>query len=283
MSVQSSTLSSTQVQQLTIALDPTTTTTQSSPVIVSPTAQNLTSTNAAENPIPGSLSNTPLAATGNAATSASAIKKSNENLAHACDSSSYVGMTVYGIGAIAGNFIQSIRAGVKALLAALGVNPSSSSLTNKLNKLAQYIKDITKLISQITNAVQQIISYINAIKELISFILSLPKILLNYFADCIKTLEKQLVAGYKGAFTDQGDAPSQSDQDSLNTAISGVKSNINQFTQSVSTLAQTSAALTISLKTPLTVSSGNTQAQQAATSQVFSQLGFAPPSPPQKP
>jgi hypothetical protein len=104
--------------------------------------------------------------------------------------------------------------------------------------------------------------------------LSLPAILLKYFADCISTLEKQLVAGYKGAFSDLGGA-SDSDLAGLGSAISDVTSSIKQFSTAVVGLTANTAALSISLTSPLTVSTGNTQAQAAATANVFSSLGFS--------
>jgi hypothetical protein len=251
------------------------TNTQTSTPIVDNTNTNKSSTNAAENTITGSSTNTPAAyINGLASTSATGLKKANESISHACDSSSYVGMAANGLGAIAGAFIREIRAGIKALLEALGISPSGSALANKLKKIAQYIKDVTNFILKITNAMQQIITYINAIKQLITYILTLPAVLLKYFADCIKTLEKQLVAGYKGAFSDSGEA-SDSDLSALSGAVSDVQSSISQFTQSVVGLTANTAALSISLTSPVTVSTGNTQAQQVATSQVFASLGFS--------
>ena len=265
-------LTATQTTQMVAALaDPTTN--QISPIVLNTSNQNATSPNAAENPTTNSPTNTPIAVTGNASTAATAIKKSNQNLAHACDSSSYVGSVVFSAGAIAGQIIKAFRDGIKALLEALGVSPPASSLTNKIKLLAKYISDTVKFINKITNALQQFIACVNAIKQLMAYILSLPAVLLKYFADCIKTLEKQLAAGYSSVFSDSGAAPGDQ-TDSLNSAISDVKNSIQQFTTATTQLAATAVVAKNSLTIPTTLNSGNTQAQAAATTAVFNAAGF---------
>jgi uncharacterized protein YoxC len=261
---------------LQTALNPTITSSQISPAVINNSNTNATSLNPAENIITGSSTNTPSTyVNGTAATADTGLKRSNQNLSHACDHSSYVGMAVSGLGAIAGAAVRAIREAITAILEALGISPSGSAITNKLKKLAQYIKDVATFIKSITTALQQVIAYMNVLKQLISSILSLPSILLSYFKDCITNLNKQLIAAYNGALNDSDETPSEEDQQSLSDAISGVKSSINQFTQSVSTLASTSSALTTSLTSTSTVSSGNTQAQQAATAQVYASLGYS--------
>jgi hypothetical protein len=261
--------------QLAQALSATASEDQTSPIKLAATNANAQSPNAAENPEKNSPSNTPIASSGNGNVAQTAIFKSNQTVSHACDSSTYVGAGVYQVGAFAGQVIQGIRTAVKAALEALGVSPSSSSLSNKLKKLAQYVSDITKFIKKITTYVQQFIAYVNALKQLLSYILSLPAVLLKYFVDCISTLKKQLVAGYQSAFTESGTSPTDAEVSDLNSSISSVTSSIQQFTAATTALAATSTAAAISLTVPTTIQSGNTQAQAAATTAVFTSAGFA--------
>jgi hypothetical protein len=259
------------LDSLALALSPPTAN-STSPAIVS----NLVATTefADDGRVAGAPSNVPGAlASGNAANSVTAIKNSNKTVSHACDSGTYVGMAVFQAGAFAGQIIAAIRTAAKAIQKALGISPSSSSLSNKLKKLAQWISDQAKFIAKITNALQQFISYVNAIKQFLAFVLSLPSILLNYFKDCISTLKKQLVAGFNSAFSDTAGTDKQVSE--LTSAIKDVNKSIGEFSSAVKTATGTAAAAAISLTTPTQVSSGNTQAQQAATTAVFAAAGFS--------
>jgi methyl-accepting chemotaxis protein len=243
-----------------------------SPAIITETLA--TPLNLDDGRVPGAPANVPGAlASGNAAKAFTAIKKSNQTVSHACDSSTYVGSIVFQAGALAGNIIAGIRAGIKAIQKLFGINPSSTSLINKLKKLAQWISDQVKWINKITTALQQFIAYVNAIKQFLYFILALPAVLLNYFKDCVSTLKKQLVTGYNSAF-DETSVPSDSDINDLNNSFQEVQNSISQFNSAVKAATATAAAATISLVVPTTINSGNTEAQQAATQNVFTAAGF---------
>jgi len=240
---------------------------------VSSKTNNASSTNTDENNKQGST-NISIYATGNGATANTGIKIANQNLSHACDSSTYVSMAIYQAGAIGGQIIQAVRNAIKAVLAYFGVNPSSSGLVSKLKKIAQYFEDATKFINDITNALNGFITYVNAIKQLLAYILSLPAVLLTYFKDCIASLKKQLVAGFQSALDNTPD-PNQADIDNLTNTIKDVQNSISQFTSAVGTLASTAALAAGSLLTPGQVPVANTQQQAAATQAVFAAAGYS--------
>ena len=242
--------------------------------IVSTNTNNAVSSNVDENNTKGST-NISIYATGNGATANTGLKKSNQNLAHACDSSTYVGMAIYQAGAIGGQVIQAVRNAIKAVLAYFGVNPSSNGLKSQLEKIAQYIKDAAKFIKDITDALNGFIAYVNAIKQLLAYILSLPAVLLTYFKDCIATLKKQLVAGFQSALDNTPD-PNQAAIDDLKNTIKDVQGSISQFTSAVGTLAATATLAVGSLLTPSQIAIANTQQQAAATQDVYSAAGFSP-------
>ena len=242
--------------------------------IVSTNTNNAVSSNVDENNTKGST-NISIYATGNGATANTGLKKSNQNLAHACDSSTYVGMAIYQAGAIGGQVIQAVRNAIKAVLAYFGVNPSSNGLKSQLEKIAQYIKDAAKFIKDITDALNGFIAYVNAIKQLLAYILSLPAVLLTYFKDCIATLKKQLVAGFQSALDNTPD-PNQAAIDDLKNTIKDVQGSISQFTAAVGTLAATATLAVGSLLTPSQIAIANTQQQAAATQDVYSAAGFSP-------
>jgi hypothetical protein len=240
--------------------------------IVSTSTTNATSTNTDEKFL--NQTNISIYATGNGATANTGLKKSNQTLSHACDSSTYVGKALFEVGAVGGKVIQAIRNAAKAILAYLGVNASSSGITNQLKKLAYDIKDAAKFIKDITTALNGFIAYVNAIKQLLAYILSLPAKLLAYFADCIRTLQKQLVAGFKSALSDTPDAD-QTKIDELSGAIKEVKSSIGEFTSAVATATATAAVAAASLVIPVPIAIANTEQQAAATQEIFSAAGFS--------
>jgi methyl-accepting chemotaxis protein len=264
-------LNTDQIKQLDKALDANTSSTQITLPKVSAGANNATSLNTAENSSPGAPSlNATIYASGNATTAKTGIKKSNETISHACDSSTYVGKIVKQAGAIGGKIVQAIRDAIKAIMTFFGVNPSSSGLMSKLKKLSQEVKDKMKFINDITSALQGYITYVNAIKQLISYILNLPARLLTYFADCVKTLQKQLVAGYQSALDATTDLTDTTSKD-----LEELKKNIDSIKQSVGALVTTAAAAAGSMLTLSQTPTGNTQAQAEATKEVFTAAGFS--------
>jgi archaellum component FlaC len=232
--------------------------------VIGPAASNATSLYSSENPVKGSPSSTPIATTGNALKGPGAHNKSNKNLSHACDSSTYVGKAIYEAGAIGGKIVKAIREGIKAILKYFGYNPSASGITSQLKALAQEVKDTIKIVKDITDAINKYISYVNAIRKLIAYISNLPAILLSYFADCIRTLQKQLVAGFQSAFGDEVNATGTTDTTSED--IKNLQKDVKDLNKSVATLTKTAVAAV-----NITVS---TAAQAIAVQKVYSQAGF---------
>jgi uncharacterized protein YoxC len=205
--------------------------------------------------------------------STNGIRKSNQNVAHACDSSTYAGMAIAQVGAFGGRIVKAARDAIKAVLTYFGVNPSSNGLVSQLKKIARYIKDATKFIKEITDFVNGFIYYVNAIKQLLTYILSLPTLLLKYFADCISTLKKQLVSSFKSALG--GNDPTDAQVNELTDTIKDIQGSIKTFTQATATLAATTNAAVLSTKTLAQIQSGDQQKQAAATQEVFNAAGFS--------
>jgi hypothetical protein len=273
MGVTATFISNEELAKMNIALAPPSASSGNLPIVTTSDVQPISS-NVDENNTKGST-NISIYATGNGATANTGIKVANQNLSHACDSSTYVGMAIYQAGAIGGQIVQAVRNAIKAVLAYFGVNPSSNGLVSQLKKIAHYIQDATKFIKDITDAINGFIAYVNAIKQLLAYILSLPAVLLTYFKDCIATLKKQLVAGFQSALDNTPD-PNQADIDSLKNTIKDVQNSIGQFTAAVGTLAATATLAVGSLLTPGQIAIANTQQQAAATQDVYSAFGFSP-------
>ena len=205
--------------------------------------------------------------------STNAIRKSNQNVAHACDSSTYAGMAISQVGAFGGQIVKAARDAIKAVLTYFGVNPSANGLVSQLKKIARYIQDATDFIKEITDAINGFIYYVNAIKQLLTYILSLPALLLVYFADCISSLKKQLVSSFKDALG--GNDPTNSEINQLTDTIKDIQGSIKTFTQATVTLAATTNSAILSTKTLAQIQSGDPQKQAAATQEVFNTAGFS--------
>jgi len=258
-----------QVSVLNAALDPRTTTGQLSPPVLDTTNKNATSLNADENPTKNSPTNTPILASGNGATSVTAIKKSNENVSHACDSSSYVGKAVFEIGATAGQLMRSIREAIKLALAALGVNPASSAISSQLKKIGYFVDDINKFIDDIKNFVEGYVRYLNIIKEFIVYLSSLPARLLQYFADCVQLLQQQLSAGYLTELSKAAGVPFN-----IENTIREVTTGLGELNTNILTVTAAASADFGSTVSEDAISSSNTAVQTEATKAVYDAAGF---------
>jgi hypothetical protein len=251
--------STTQISQLTSALNPTVTETAASPLVLSDVTTPAQSTNTAENKTSGAPSNTPIAATGNATKAASAITKSNQNLAHACDTGSYVSGAIGFAGSIIGTIVHGFMVAIKAALGLLGINPSGAGISNYVQKLMEYVQDIKNIINSINKFLAQFQAALVAIQKVLAFILSLPAQLMAYFKDCISLLKNQLVASYQQALNSTGNVSS--------AQISSVTDTVNSVTSSAN------AALT-------TINNSATQTVvpptgDSAITQFFSSAGFS--------
>ena len=237
-----------------------------------------TTVTSGDTPQPGAPSNTPIYASGNAPSADTALRKSNQNIAHVCNLPASVSTALFKAGSVGRQIILAIRNGIKALLAFLGVTPTSNGLSSQLKKLAHDIADATKWVKDLTAQINGLIVYVNAIKQLIAYILALPSELIVFFKDCLQKAYAQLQAGYLSVVADSTNSIDTSSSDSI---ISAAKDVINQTSQLISAsvaLAAAPANLAISALTPGLTPVANTQAQQAATTAVFSAAGFNAPS-----
>jgi len=240
--------------------------------IVSTKLTNATSKFKDENNTQGST-NISIYATGRAATSDTRLKKSNMTISHACDSSTYVGGMVKQIGVMGGKIVQAIREGIQFILKALGFTPSSSGIISKLQYFAEWLKNRIDDLKEISDFLQGYILYVADIRKFIAFLLSLPACLITYFQDCLATLRKQLVAGFKSALSSMSD-PSDLEVKELTDTIDEVKKDLTTLqttAQQVVTDSQTLFSETAGLVGDIAaspeslVSAAASAAQSAAT------------------
>lgn len=256
------------VEQLNAAFAPTSKG-QLSPVVMATTNQNAKSPNTDENPSKDAPTNVSILVSGNAANAATAIKKSNMNISHACDSSMYVGKAVTEVGAKAGQLMRALRQAVKLALDALGINAAASAISSQFKKITQFIKNIEKFINDIKKYVMKYIEYLNMIKDLIGYLLSLPARLLTYFSDCVLLLQKQLSAGFLDNLK-----LATGDGFSIDNTIREVTVGLGALNTSINVLTASSNDDYASSPSFSDVSSSNTTVQAEATTAVFESAGF---------
>lgn len=239
------------------------------------TGGNAISTNVDENPKSKSPSNTPIAASGNAAYANTAIKKSNEDVKHVCSVPESIGKALNMAGAMGGQIILAVRNAIKTALAALGIQPSNNGFVSFLKTITGYIKDITKFINDITKFINGLVVYVNAIKQLISYILSLPAQLLVYFAGCLQDAYRTLKEGYIEVLTKAESGTTEGDgYSSVISAAKEVLSSTGDLIKSSLSVTQSAVGLGVSALTAGQVQTDPT-AQAAATQQVFAAAGFS--------
>jgi hypothetical protein len=180
-------------------------------------------------------------ASGNADKYPTGLKKSNDQRDHVCNMPLYVKRALNYAGFMGGTLIVEIRKTIKALLVALGVNPSGSGFINRLKKIAQDIKDLAKQLKIIQKGIDAFITFVAKIKQLIAYILSLPQKLIIFFKDCLNQAYKELQSGYLDAVaaatgTDKSDSL-------LSTATDLVKSTNSLISEAQKTVGRTVAAV----------------------------------------
>jgi len=115
---------------------------------------------------------------------------------HKCPDSDYVRRSMGYAKGLTLQIATAIRAGIQALLKALGIAPAAGGMASMIRSLAQQIKKITKFIKDINDAIGVFVTYVAKIKAVIQFLLNLPKDLLALLKDCLKKAYAELAAGF---------------------------------------------------------------------------------------
>lgn len=123
------------------------------------------------------------------------IAASNNNRAHACDTTLFVQRNV-SLAAIFEPTIRTIREIIKKILAALGITPGSNAIVEQIKTIKRYVDDITKFLKKIQKALDAFVVIVRKINALINYILSLPARLLALFANCLQELYAELRAQF---------------------------------------------------------------------------------------
>ena len=148
------------------------------------------------------------------------IEVTNNNLSHVCDISIEVNKNVALARLKFGQFIQAIRDAIRALVAALGLDPSGeiSKLITLLKKLTAELKKIQAWLEEVADYSKVIIAYARKVRAMVDYILSLPEKLYELVKDCLANFFSAIASGLSDLFTLPG-VQGSSDVGGLLTAI----------------------------------------------------------------
>jgi len=152
------------------------------------------------------------------------IGVTNNNQSHICDISLELSKDVALARLKFGQVIQSIRDAIRALIAALGLDPSGefSKVITLFKKLTAELKKIQAWLEEIADYSKVIIEYARKVKALIDYILSLPAKLYELLKDCLSNFLSAVATGLAELFTLPGTEGVQgsSDVSALLTSLS---------------------------------------------------------------
>jgi hypothetical protein len=126
------------------------------------------------------------------------VNRTNNDLAHVCDIKPDVDKAVIWIRAQFGYVVEAIRKAIRALLKAIGLDPSgeSSKLVQTLKSLAREVKKFTKYVTDFNELALKLVQYAAQLRAMIDYILSLPEKYLQLLQDCLVKLYAALARGF---------------------------------------------------------------------------------------
>lgn len=127
------------------------------------------------------------------------LTKNNNRRSHVCDITPQVRAVTSWIKVKYGQIVNFIREKIRALLKALGYDPSgqSSALVSLLKKIRNYILDIVRILADVQAWRDAVIDVAAKAKAMIDYILSLPEKLFKFLSDCLGGLTTALAAGFQ--------------------------------------------------------------------------------------
>jgi hypothetical protein len=134
--------------------------------------------------------------------SMSMIHITNNRRVHVCDITSELQKNSALARAKFSSVVQFVRKQIRALLAALGLEPSGevSKLVSLAKALVRELKNINKILKEILDLAKVIIDFAKKVRAMIDYILSLPAKLLAMFRECLAEFLSALANGFKDLF-----------------------------------------------------------------------------------
>jgi hypothetical protein len=200
-----------------------------------------------EDRVVGQPTNSPLA---RGEVSKSMIHITNNKRVHVCDITSELQKNSALARAKFSSVIQWVRKQIRALLAALGLEPSGevSKLVSLAKALVRELKNINKILKEILDLSKVIIDFAKKVRAMIDYILSLPAKLLAMFRECLTEFLNALATGFKDLFA--LGSGSSNDTSALIKELELAADETKKIISNSATLAAVPAAIVGVLSTP---------------------------------
>jgi len=157
-----------------------------------------------------------------------AIEYSNKNRDHVCDVSDEIKLAIRHARIKFGQIVEAIRAGVRALIAALGLEPSGE--ISKLVSIAKWIlnelKKIQAIIAEVADYVEVVRIVALKIAALAQYIASLPERIAIFLRDCLRSALTSIISEIGTLSISSGVSADLGELTSTISEISGVTASI---------------------------------------------------------
>ena len=185
-----------------------------------------------------------------------AVNYTNLRRSHVCDITPEVQRAVAIARIQFGQFIETVRNQIRALILALSSDPTGivSTIVSMAKKAAVELKRIRDIIAEINDYATVIISVIRKIRAIIDYILGLPERIAAFVRDCLTSFFSAIATGVSDLVGGLNLGSGTSDFGELITAIREVQSATVEVTQQVYTLASVPASAVAAITTPTSAS-----------------------------
>jgi hypothetical protein len=189
----------------------------------------------------------------------------NQDRKHVCDISPEVKKATNYIRGQFGVVIETLRKAIRAILKALGFEPSGevSKLVQLAKAIAREIKYVTSIITEVRLMTTELLEIAKQIRAMIDYILSLPEKARKFLSGCLSSFFAALSSGVADLFAAPAIGVSSGDFSSLTQAFNEVT---NASKQLLSEVAQT---LTLPLQAVETLLTPASSLDIAAAEQQF--------------
>jgi hypothetical protein len=151
------------------------------------------------------------------------VNRTNNQLESVCDVSNEVKILIGEVKVLVGTIMRAIKEAIRALLAALGLEPSGES-----RKLVQFLKEVTAAIreavefyeEEIKPYIDLVLTVARYLRAIISYILSLPERLAKFIRKCLAVFAQSIISQFSSIDTG---SPLGSDFAELTNAISDLQ------------------------------------------------------------
>jgi len=158
----------------------------------------------------------------------------NQDRKHVCDITPEVTKAVNYVKGQFGIVIKALRDAIRALLLALGFEPSGeiSKLVQLAKAIAREIKYVTDVVKEMNELIGELVRIATYLRAMIDYILSLPEKAKKFLAECLQRFTEALAKGFADLLTppELGSLTEGGDFKEITDAVKDIQSAANDLT-----------------------------------------------------